>query len=247
MDALEHNEDASSSWSSDYSSEDEHSYPMMRELVWLLAFDSQEWRPPWPPSSNCRWYMVPWCVRVYATQARSCSLLRIHGYSLLHRFDQDQDNMCCTEYAHTIGTNCWRALAQIELTEFQPARLWVPATVPHRCTGAFRHTSPMGHWELTHSQWCDATCPCARNLPLCLPDTTDLARGRAARGAQTIQESPQARSSCSTCHRRTIPSAGAGRHANDAGQDPRGAGRRLRDNHAGRLHGQDAPDVGHAV
>ena len=30
----------------------------------------------------------------------------------------------------------------------------------------------MGHWELTYSQWCDATCPSARNLPLCLPDTT---------------------------------------------------------------------------
>jgi hypothetical protein len=29
---------------------------------------------------------------VYATQARSCSLLRVHGYSLLHRFDQDQDD-----------------------------------------------------------------------------------------------------------------------------------------------------------
>ena len=173
MDALEHNEDAASSWSSDYSSEDEHSYPMMHELVWLLAFDSQEWRPPWPPSSNLsRWYMVPWCVRVYATQARSCSLLRIHGYSILHRYDPDQSNMCCSEYAYTIGTNCFRALAQIELSEFQPPRLWVPSAVPHRCTSAFRHNDPMGHWELTYSQWCDATCPSARNLPLCLPNTT---------------------------------------------------------------------------
>ena len=164
----------SSGWSSDYSSEDEHAYPMMRELVWLLAFECQEWRPPWPPRSNpLLYYSVPWCIRVYAAQTRSCSLLRVHGYSLLHRFDQDQDDMCCTEYAYTIGTNCWRALAHIHLEEHQPARLHVPSTVPHRCTGAFRHTSPMGHWELTHSQWCHATCPCARNLPLCLRDTTD--------------------------------------------------------------------------
>ena len=63
MDALEHNEDAASSWSSDYSSEDEHSYPMMHELVWLLAFDSNEWRPPCPPERL--WYRVSWRVRVY--------------------------------------------------------------------------------------------------------------------------------------------------------------------------------------
>ena len=37
MDALEHNEDASCSWSSDYSSEDEHSYPMMHELDRVAA------------------------------------------------------------------------------------------------------------------------------------------------------------------------------------------------------------------
>ena len=170
MDALEHNEDPSSSWSSDESC-DEHAYPLMHTLVRQLACDSMEWRPPWPPARL--WYRVPWCVRVYATQARSCSLIRIHGYSILHRFDPHQDNMCCTEYAHTIGTNCWRALAQVQLTAFQATRLHLPATVPHRCTGAFRHTGPMGQWELTHSQWCDATSPCARNLPLCLPDTTD--------------------------------------------------------------------------
>ena len=167
MDALGHNEDPSSSDESC----DEHAYPLMHTLVRQFACDSMEWRPPWPPARL--WYRVPWCVRVYATQARSCSLIRIHGYSLLHRFDQHQDNMCCTEYAHTIGTNCWRALAQIQLTTFQAPRLRVPATVPHRCTGALRHTCPMGQWRLTHSQWCDATSPCARNRPLCLPDATD--------------------------------------------------------------------------
>ena len=36
----------SSSGSSDYSFDGEDSWPLMRELVWLLAFESQEWRPP---------------------------------------------------------------------------------------------------------------------------------------------------------------------------------------------------------
>ena len=42
-----------------------------------FAFDSQEWRPPWPPARL--WFQVPWCLRLYATQCRLCSLHRVHG------------------------------------------------------------------------------------------------------------------------------------------------------------------------
>ena len=42
-----------------------------------FAFDSQEWRPPWPPARL--WFRVPWCLRLYATQCRLCSLHRMHG------------------------------------------------------------------------------------------------------------------------------------------------------------------------
>ena len=88
MDAPWRNWTPSSGWSSDDSRD---SFDEMHELVWHFAFDSQEWRPPWPPVRM--WYEVPWCVRVYATQARLCSLLRVHGYSLLREFDQDEDTM----------------------------------------------------------------------------------------------------------------------------------------------------------
>ena len=64
-------------------------------------------------------------------------------------------------------------------------RTWLtcPAAVPHRCTGASLRSDPHGpaiswyasptRWVQTHSQWCIATFPCARTLPLCLPDSAD--------------------------------------------------------------------------
>jgi len=42
-----------------------------------FAFDSQEWRHPWP--SARLWFRVPWCLRLYATQCRLCSLHRMYG------------------------------------------------------------------------------------------------------------------------------------------------------------------------
>ena len=42
-----------------------------------FAFDSQEWRPPWPTPR--RGFQLPWCLRLYATQCRLCSLHRMHG------------------------------------------------------------------------------------------------------------------------------------------------------------------------
>ena len=68
-----------------------------------FAFDSQEWRPPWPPA--WLWYQVAWPVRFYALQGRLCSPLRVHGYSLLREHAQADGPMCCDEYTHTLGSN----------------------------------------------------------------------------------------------------------------------------------------------
>ena len=123
-----------------------------------FAFDSQEWRPPWPPA--CQWYRWAWHVRFYALQGRLCSLLRVHGHSLLRELDQADDPLCCDEYSHTLGSNCWRAFAQVRIPHTGPPFLACPVRLHSRCCGAHLVTESRGGWDgYSSPRWVERRSP----------------------------------------------------------------------------------------
>ena len=147
-----------------------------------FAFASQQWRPPspWPPArQRFRW---AWHVRFYAIQGRLCSLRRVHGYSLLREVDQADDPLCCDEYRHTLGSNCWRAFAQVRIPHSGPPFLAVPVQLHSHCCGAHLVTKPRGGWDgYSGPRWVERRSPTGpvvvhapqwwrHDVPLCVPN-----------------------------------------------------------------------------
>ena len=108
-----------------------------------------------------------------------CSLHRVHGYSLMHGHNEAVDTRVGTEYAHTLGSNCWRAF--VRSRDFRTGRMY-PARIHRRCCDArFMSQSRGGCNDCSAPQWVELRSASGPPIvpvpqwwrlddPLCLPN-----------------------------------------------------------------------------